>query len=426
MGKRDLKKQYTELEYNFVDLISLLDTTPTKKMTPFLVKQFNDWIQYTPNEMRKSSEEFETMRRTLGDPKNELDEIVKRMVFKWAQPKLEIIKEFTEHMESNRLEENDINNYDNWNAIKLAVNEAEIKQGIKNNKNKIMILHQDEEWLVLKPLSMEASVNYGYGTKWCTSMKNSNSYFHKYSRNGVLVFVINRKNGVKYAIYSSPKEFSVWTATDARIDSMETTIPFDLLMRMKEWTNFDEVGPNYNYFEDEDKENNGERKRGHLVALGALRSRIVPNEESSMDETYGDLPHPSEEAPNDEVMMESWGDEIPMEVSYTLNEAPPLDEFYEDESMDVSVDIENHGETMVGYEDSVHGSITEQNERTWENPYPSGPGGGFVNEFVNEEVMDEMPEEMMERVIPANRETAEAFEIGYDEGSDMESPQSEY
>ena len=35
---------------------------------------------------------FETMRRTLGDPKNELDEIVKRMVFKWAQPKLEIIK----------------------------------------------------------------------------------------------------------------------------------------------------------------------------------------------------------------------------------------------------------------------------------------------------------------------------------------------
>jgi hypothetical protein len=354
------------------------------------------------------------MRRTLGDPKNELDEIVKRMVFKWAQPKLEIIKEFTEHMESNRLVENDINNYDNWNAIKLAVNEAEIKQGIKNNKNKIMILHQDEEWLVLKPLSMEASVNYGYGTKWCTSMKNSNSYFHKYSRDGVLIFVINRKNGVKYAIYSSPKEFSVWTSTDARIDSMETTIPFDLMMRMKEWTNFDEVGPNYNYFEDEDKENNGERKRGHLVALSALRSSVSENEllsvTSSGNVFGGEGDMRNEEAPSDEVMMERWEDEPIVTESY-------------DEEMDVSVDIENHGEAMVGYEDSVHGSITEQNERTWENPYPNGPGGGFNH---GEEVMDEMPEEMMERAIPANRETAEAFEIGYDEGTDMEAPQSEY
>jgi len=99
MGKRDLKKQYKELDYNFVDIVSLLDTTPTKKLTPFLVKQFNDWIQYRPDEKMDGSESMEKMRRTLGTPKNELDEIIKRMVFKWAQPKLDIINEFTEHME---------------------------------------------------------------------------------------------------------------------------------------------------------------------------------------------------------------------------------------------------------------------------------------------------------------------------------------
>lgn len=402
MGKRDLKKQYKELEFNFVDLVSLLDTTPTKKLTPFLVKQFNDWIQYRPDEKMDGSESMEKMRRTLGDPKNELDEIVKRMVFKWAQPKLEIIKEFTEHMESNRLEENDINKYDNWNAIKLAVNEAEIKQGIKNNKNKIMILHQDEEWLILKPLSMEASVNYGYGTKWCTSMKNSNSYFHRYSRDGVLIFVINRKNGVKYAIYSSPKEFSVWTSTDARIDSMETTIPFDLMMRMKDWTNFDEVGPNYNYFEDEDKEDRGIKKSGRMAAIiprnqidEPIESIGEPDmEERGYDEEEGDMSNmtisltPSDPMERNEVesdvsisfRSDTWGDEEVMD--------DPEDEMvsYEEMEMEVSVDIRNHGEAMVGYEDSVHGSITEQNERTWENPYPNGAGGGF--EHLDETVED--------------------------------------
>jgi hypothetical protein len=412
MGKRELKKQYTELDFNFVDLVSLLDTTPTKKMTPFLVKQFNDWIQYREGGKRvgleEMSSEYETMRRTLGDPKNELDEIVKRMVFKWAQPKLEVIKEFTEHMEANRLEESDINKYENWNAIKIAVNEAEIKQGVKNKKNRVDILHSDDEWLILKPLSMEASVNYGYGTKWCTSMRDSNSYFHRYSRNGVLVFIINRKNGVKYAIYSSPKEFSVWTATDARIDSMETTIPFDLMMRMKEWTNFDEVGPNYNYFEDEDKENNRLNK---LVSIRPLRDGRNNNPiEATLDEIEEGEMMVEDMVESDEMAVPSSGNvfghtttnettsfnvgswsEVPMETHEEHEYAEPMvTREWNNETEDpisVHVDIRDRGETMVGMDHTTHGSITEQGERTWDNPYPTGAGGGFN---VGGEIMEEM------------------------------------
>jgi hypothetical protein len=452
MGKRDLKKQYPELEFNFVDLVGLLDTTPTKKLTPFLVKQFNDWIQYRPDEKMNGSSEYETLRRTLGDPKNELDEIVKRMVFKWAQPKLEIIKEFTEHMEANRLTETDINKYNNWNAIKLAVNEAEIKHGIKNKKNRVMILHSDDEWLVLKPLSIEASINYGYGTKWCTSMKNSGSYFHKYSKNGVLVFVINRKNGVKYAIYSSPKEYSVWTATDARIDSMETTIPFDLMMRMREWTNFDEVGPNYNYFEDEDKEG---RKKGKLVALRALRNEPIPEEDREVmgyDEEEGDIveasitqmvevttanfvghsesdeaPAPSD--PDVTFRADTWETEVGAvpEVEYgeeVMDEyedmEAPREEMFSVTASDM-VNIVEEDEMMVGHGHSVHGSITEQGERTWESPYPNGPGGGFENYggITEEESMtydsEEISDEQWESAVPADEDTAEAMGMEFDE-----------
>jgi hypothetical protein len=458
MGKRELKKQYTELNYNFVDLVSLLDTTPTKKMTPFLVKQFNDWIQYTGEDEMEASSECEKMRRTLGDPKNELDEIVKRMVFKWAQPKLEIIQEFTEHMEANRLEENDINKYSNWNAIKLAVNEAEIKQGVKNKKNRVTILHQDEEWLVLKPLSMEASVNYGYGTKWCTSMKNSNSYFHKYSRGGVLLFVINRKNGVKYAFYSSPKEYSVWTTTDARIDSMETTVPFELLVKMKDWTNFDEVGPNYNYFEDEDRDDRNQRKRRGGMAI--LRTTMAgegepdrnppheatldivgeedimdADEEMAVPSSGNVVPTPTNDMRNvtisfraDDFNSESDDEEVVITEEYRDEEEGDwgMDEevSMEESSDEIYVDITPREENMVGLGHSIHGSITEQGERTWENPYPNGPGGGFV---IPEEFLDEMSnEELVERgATPVNRETAVTFEMEYDDSMDREVPQSE-
>jgi len=244
------------------------------------------------------------------------------------------------------------------------VNEAEIKQGVKNKKNRIVILHTDDEWLVLKPLSVEASVNYGYGTKWCTSMKEGNSYFHKYSKNGVLIFVINRKNGVKYAFYSSPKEYSVWTVTDARIDSMETTIPFELLCQIKGWTNFDEVGPNYNYFEDEDKE--GIKKES--ITLRGTTGESDRNDpiEATLDVVY------------DERDM---GEIAAPEESFDITENMVIEEGmsneYEDEEISVHVDIRDRDEEMVGPGHLTHGQITNQGERTWDEPYPNGPGGGF-------------------------------------------------
>lgn len=375
MGKKDLKKQYPDLNLNFVDLISLLDTTPTKKITPFLVKEFYKHVQFTSDELKKSNQELESMGKTLGSPKNALDEFMKTIVFNWVKSKLDIIEDFTEHMENNRLKENDINKYNSWEQIQMAVTEVELKLDSKSKKNRIQKIYDDgEEWLVIKPLSIEASVNYGYGTKWCTSMNTNNTFFHRYSREGVLLFVINRKNGLKYAFYSSPREYSVWTSTDARIDSMETKIPFDLLVKIKDWTDFDKVGPNYDYFDDEDK-----------VGL-KVKKLVIP------DEIIATMRQQREE---DEILAESV-------------EGPPLED---DEMVELSEPMEEpipmrilseQTEEMVGYGHPVHGSITEQGERTWSDPYPNGPGGGFDNDTI----MGEMPEETMERDNGVDIETA--------------------
>jgi len=216
---------------------------------------------------------------------------------------------------------------------------------------------------------------------------------------------------VKYAFYSSPNEYSVWTTTDARIDSMETTIPFELLGKVKDWTNFDEVGPNYNYFEEEDKEQNNKSKK--LVSMRPLRHDMDEPIEATLDRMIRDEGDEDEMRPNDPQPIS-----VDMSVTFqsdtfeSVEEVNQITESYGEELIDVSVDIRNHGEQMVGMNHNTHGSITEQGERTWDNPYPNGIGGGFN---IGGDVLEEMDGGMMERAIPADEETVEAMGIEFDE-----------
>jgi len=60
------------------------------------------------------------------------------------------------------------------------------KQGIK--------LYEDNKWLVIVPLSHQASCFYGAETKWCTATKDKDSYYNQYKKNGELYYVINKKS----------------------------------------------------------------------------------------------------------------------------------------------------------------------------------------------------------------------------------------
>jgi hypothetical protein len=79
---------------------------------------------------------------------------------------------------------------------------------------------------------------------------------------------------------------------------------------------------------------------------------------------------------------------------------------------------------LIGHNHPVHGTIGGNGERSWSNPYPSGPGGGFeaLAEEMNE-TMD-MDEGFPTGAIPANEEAAEAMGVDFNEsdrwdGEDM-------
>jgi len=67
------------------------------------------------------------------------------------------------------------------------------QQERKKAKSEIDRVYEDDTWLIIRPQSHRASCYYGRGTKWCTTTKDSDTYFEKYSEEGVLYYIIKKE-----------------------------------------------------------------------------------------------------------------------------------------------------------------------------------------------------------------------------------------
>ena len=95
-------------------------------------------------------------------------------------------------------------------------------------------MHEDEEWLIIKPLTYESSKKYGAGTRWCTAAESEDYQFYNYTSRGILIYTINKKTGYKVATFKNldkehTRELSFWDAEDNRLDSLELNLPDDIM-----------------------------------------------------------------------------------------------------------------------------------------------------------------------------------------------------
>jgi hypothetical protein len=263
MGKRDLKKQYKEFDFSLIDFISRFDTTKSKKLTPFLMRMFKKEIEADRHRIKKALIGGPTPSERIIQPKNMWENIMRNNItdiFFDGNGNVELLERFAIHLSENRIDDPDINNYNSWDDISKAVSKAEVRFLEKEMTKQIEVVYQDDTWLFLKPLSLKASQVYGMGTKWCTSMKHDPTYFYRYSREGILVYTINKKTGRKFGFYSSPNEFSVWDSVDRRVDSLETRIPTELLSIIRDSLDLDKNPVNFELFEEENKGPSLEKK----------------------------------------------------------------------------------------------------------------------------------------------------------------------
>ena len=146
------------------------------------------------------------------------------------------IRSFTKFASLNErklIENNDVTSYSSWGDIEQAISLAEIKLIDKETAKQIKKIYEDDEWISLRPLSLEASMKYGANTKWCTTTE-SGQYYARYSARGILIYNINKKTGYKVACFKNldqayDNEFSWWDVTDKRIEVLDSEAPAAVL-----------------------------------------------------------------------------------------------------------------------------------------------------------------------------------------------------
>ena len=150
---------------------------------------------------------------------------------------------FNNHLEDKRTTITDINQLESFGDIHEQVVLAELNRNNSQIKKEITTLYRDDTWLIIKPLTYESSKVYGAATKWCTSQRENSRPFYEYSKEGVLIYIINRINNKKVAVnwYRSEEghtELSWWDDKDRRLDSLQTNLPNFIINKIKDFLDY--------------------------------------------------------------------------------------------------------------------------------------------------------------------------------------------
>lgn len=211
---------------NFVEICSRLDPSKTNKYVPYILKLLEGYIA----DVRKDYEE-----KTLNEIKD-------------------LVADFHDLSERNQIDNKDIYSYESFEVLEKAIKEGKSKiteSQIKKQETKV--LYDDENYLVIRPLSIRSSRLYGASTKWCTASDRDDyiTHFDRYAGDGVLVYFINKKGDTKEnkfakiafhneTDFKEHNNITVWDVEDHNPSAGETmdlvggVIPFNVYEAIRE------------------------------------------------------------------------------------------------------------------------------------------------------------------------------------------------
>jgi hypothetical protein len=163
MSKVDeLKLKYEGVNVRTFNKLTEADKTPTKKYLEFLLKS---WLNKANNNCPPTTE-------GLVNLVNKFDELLPYIVNKDIYSK----------------------DYIDLSLLKLVIVRAEELKDEKtfNRDEHVVVLHETDEYLLLTPTTHRGSLKYGSGTKWCTASRGDVGTFQRYTRNGLLGYVIDK------------------------------------------------------------------------------------------------------------------------------------------------------------------------------------------------------------------------------------------
>jgi hypothetical protein len=286
MGIKHLIQENPNMEINLIRLLSKLDPSKSNKFTPFLLKIVKEKIE-TFNKEFNGNGPYGNRYVYLNETISGVDGIEKLLIM-WIidhmfQPEnIEILVEFNEALQKGLVVENDISKYKNMNEITNQLSIARTKDLLNKSRKEISVVYEDDMVMMLKPLSFEASLKYGAGTKWCTAMKSDPEYFYRYSKNGILIYLINKVTGRKFGCFSEVmSRVSIFNEVDESIDSFHMELPYETLSKLMGFLDTSLHKSNVHLFSDEEMVNHN-KYFGQKVARNY--DELIPNELIPMED----------------------------------------------------------------------------------------------------------------------------------------------
>ena len=160
---------------------------------------------------------------------------------------IKMILLFEELCESNYIQGVDISNITSSKELEELINYGMTKKILNQERKLIETVFENNEWFAIRPLTYESSKKYGAGTKWCTSSEQYTGHFYRYNRNGILVYLFNKTNHLKYGIHFSnfqdESPLSIYDASDNRVDSSLAGIPLETMQSIFKGVDYSIGGP---------------------------------------------------------------------------------------------------------------------------------------------------------------------------------------
>lgn len=283
---------------NLVDVFQLICPEGKSKYVELLLRL----TKQTKNIDRFIDEVKENLKENLGltdEAMNNFTPFQLLMAYRFLDQSfnfsdLKLYKKFCEYNERGLITNNDLTRFSSFEDIMTATGMAEMKANEKDLEKQIKVIYSDDEWVVLRPLTYHSSLKYGSSTKWCTASENNPDYFLRYVKRGILLYMVNKVNGLKVACFksldSSEPEFSFWNQVDTRIDSMESGLPDFIMNVIRDEVNSNSV-TNYSLLSVEDA------KKLEDIVNGKNRKMMMNEERAVYPVEPSDMEVAMEEAP---------------------------------------------------------------------------------------------------------------------------------
>lgn len=227
------------MKLSLLDVLIALDPSKTNKYTELMVRLFD---QYAKNDIENyfnyRNDLLETYDVSL--PEYDLFTIrnISTVLSNYKPGVIKSILRFVNACEKNNFKGLDITQIKSIGEVEQYLNSINLKSITKKLAKQVIKDYEDDEWLIVRPFTWEAAVKYGYNTRWCTSMETEPQHFFEYTKNGKLIYCINKNTGKKVAIYKKINEIgfedlSFWDSSDNRVDSIMSELPEEILVEIK-------------------------------------------------------------------------------------------------------------------------------------------------------------------------------------------------